>query len=153
MESTNLEAMLKQAALFRKVHGRVCFRELASYNFSPSEIDILIIMSNNPNINTAKEFVFYLNISKGLVCRSVDALLKRGLLEAHEDKYDKRIQRLILKDCDEIISKIKYAKQTFEKELLKGIHKEDLDRVSDTIGKLNENLQKIEKGENGNESI
>ena len=52
LDHTNLETLVKRCAAFRKVYARVCAPQLKQYQLSPSEVDILIFLSNNRTINT-----------------------------------------------------------------------------------------------------
>ena len=140
----NVETMLQQFAMIRKAYGKLCFSSLASYEFSPSEIDILIFLSNNKTINTAKELTFYLNISKALTARSVESLRKRELIEVVEDKEDKRVKHLYLKnDSKGIIQQIKEQKRELGTILLKDVTSEEMQTLVETIHKINKNIHEM----------
>lgn len=150
---TNIEMMLRQFAFFRKAYSKICIQSLIEYNFSPSEMEILIFLSNNPNINTAKEIALYLNILKSLVCRSVDSLNKRGLLHLVEDKNDHRIKHLYLKDDSQhIIHRIKENQKIFRGKMLEGIDPAIYDLMIDTMNTINVNIECILEGGIVNES-
>lgn len=138
----SVETMLQQFAMIRKVYGKLCFQSLSSYEFSPSEIDILIFLSNNQTINTAKELAFCLNISKGLIARSVESLMKRELIEVKEDRSDKRIKHVFLKDNSEgVVQQIKEQKNALAQILRKGVSDEELQVLLETMMKINKNMQ------------
>ena len=80
----------------REAYSRFCVHSIADEAFSPNEMNVLIFLSNNPSINTAKELTVTLGVSKGLVCRSVDTLMRRGYLTSEEDAKDHRILHLRL---------------------------------------------------------
>ena len=43
-------------------------------------MNLLIFLSNNPHMDTAKVLTVTLGVSKSLVCRSVDSLMQKGYL-------------------------------------------------------------------------
>ena len=113
---TNVESMLKQFASIRRAYGKYLYTSMNANNFSPSEIDILIFLSNNPSINTSKELVVCLAVSKSLIARSVDALIQKGMLKMEEDKNDHRLQHLkITKAAVPYINEIKKYRDSFTK--------------------------------------
>ena len=151
---TSMEGILKQFAMIRKAYGKCLCQIFQEENFSPSEIDALIFLSNNPSINTSKELCFYLGISKSLVCRSVEALLKRGLLEIMEDEKDRRIQRLHLTiSADRFVLKIKEQQTLFSKTILQDIDREKLETVYEVMQQINHNVAYVLKGEVKNENV
>lgn len=150
----NVEGMLKHYSLIRKAYAKHLCTSMKEENYAPSEIDILIFLSNNPSINTSKELGVCLGISKSLVCRSVDALMDRGLLEMNEDQRDKRIQRLtITQQAYPLITVIKDCKQEFAKKILTGISQKEMDMVEKTMEKINQNIQLLIGGESGHENV
>lgn len=64
---SNVEQMLKGYARLREAYSRFCAHSAAGEAFSPNEMNVLIFLSNNPSINTAKELTVTLGVSKGLV--------------------------------------------------------------------------------------
>ena len=69
---------------------------ISSYKLSPNEIDILVALHMG-KFNMAKDIAENFEISKSLVCRSVDSLIKKGYIDTKKDEKDKRITHLILK--------------------------------------------------------
>lgn len=145
---TNVENMLKQFASIRKAYGKYLYATMKNHNFSPSEIDVLIFLSNNPSINTSKELVVCLAVSKSLIARSVDALMQKGMIEMQGDEDDHRIQHLkITKTAIPYIEEIKKYRESFTKEALVGIDEQELQGIETTIRKIESNLQRIIRGE------
>ena len=144
----SVEEMLKQYAQIRKAYAKHLCNAMKHENFSPSEIDILIFLSNNPSIHTSKELTLYLGISKSLVCRSVESLLQRGLLTTKEDTKDRRIQRLNITDqAYPVIREIKQCQKIFTDYVMKDISEEEMERLEQTMKKINQNWERVMKGE------
>src|SRR5699024_10051134 len=80
----------------RRVYAQEIHLRFKDENFSPNEISILILLSNNTSINTSSQLTLILGVSKGLISRSIDSLLSRGLIVCLPDTKDKRIQRIQL---------------------------------------------------------
>lgn len=140
--------LLKNLSQMRKAYAKTCYPQLAQYALSPCEIDILIFLSNNPDINIAKELTVYLGVAKSLIARSVDNLVKRELLTICIDEKDRRVQHLLLaSDSNEIISLIKTKQDDFSKQAVQGIAYEDMLNLQNVLGKINKNITKLVKGE------
>ena len=94
---------------------------ISSYKLSPNEIDILVALHMG-KFNMAKDIAENFEISKSLVCRSVDSLIKKGYIDTKKDEKDKRITHLILKDeAKPIVEALKENREKNNKILLKDI--------------------------------
>lgn len=146
--TTNVENTLKEFTRVRRLYAKVCESALEKHNFAPSEIDIMIFLSSNPDINIGKDLVYYLGVSKSLIARSVDNLVKQGMLLTKEDPYDKRVQHLLLSDkSDEIIEVLKSKRKDLDSMLLADVSKEELELLEKIITKINKNVNRIIEGE------
>ncbi|MBO8462588.1 MAG: MarR family transcriptional regulator [Firmicutes bacterium] len=90
----NVETILSYFSQIRRVYAPEIHLRFKDENFSPNEISILILLSNNASINTSSQLTLILGVSKGLVSRSIDSLLSRGLIVCLPDMKDKRLQRI-----------------------------------------------------------
>ena len=70
-----VEEMLGYFNQIRRVYANELNLKFTNENFSPNEISILILLSNNPSINTSSQLCTILGVSKGLISRSIDALV------------------------------------------------------------------------------
>lgn len=144
LDHTNLETLVKRCAAFRKVYARVCAPQLKQYQLSPSEVDILIFLSNNRTINTAKELCAFLGISKGLVARGIESLLLKEYVYIETDNSDRRIQHLFLtEEVQEVIQVLSKQRSEVEAQILKGIPQEHLDILVQTFDRINANIESI----------
>ena len=89
-----VEAMLGYFNQIRQVYANELNRKFEEERFSPNEISILILLSNNRTIDTASQLRVILGVSKGLVSRSLESLAAKGLVECRQDERDRRIQRI-----------------------------------------------------------
>lgn len=133
----NLETVLKDLATVRKAYSKV-FTEMFNDNtYSPNEISILIFLYNNPLKNTNKDLYIYLDVSKSLICRSIDNLQKKELIDIKKDELDKRIQRISLtKKSDLIIEKISSVQKEITSSILTNISFEEIHQAQSTIRKI-----------------
>lgn len=153
LDNMNLETLIKRSAAFRKVYARISAPELKAYGLSPSEVDILIFLANNPNINTAKEMRPFLQVSKGLIARSLETLLTRGFLRTETDEKDHRRQHIYLETkAQALIAILAKRRQNVEALILEGVSKEQIQTVVQTFDVMNENIMKILEDE-ANENV
>lgn len=148
----NLETMLKNFAMIRKVYAKEFARMLGEENLSPNEINILMVLSNNPSINTSKGLVFCLDVSKGLVCRSIDTLVKRQLLVTRQDERDGRIQRLELSEtAAPVIAKIRQVRSEIDAMIFADISEEEILQMEHTLEKILSRFSERLRGEEEDE--
>lgn len=71
---------------------------MEKYGLRTIEIDILVMLYNGKNIDTATKITDKKHISKAHVSKSIDNLKKLGFIELNEDQGDKRISHIVLTD-------------------------------------------------------
>ena len=146
-----VEQMLKVYSAIRDAYGRFCAHSIIGESFSPNEMNVLIFLSNNPSINTAKELTVTLGVSKGLVCRSTDSLIRQGYLISEEDTKDHRILHLRLtKKADPVIAQLRSNLEEFSSGVIRGITKEELDIYNKVQTQMACNIEAMIKEKEGN---
>ena len=118
------------------------YREIiSSYKLSPNEIDILVFLDLQDKYDTASDIVEAFEISKSLVCRSVDSLIKRNYIDTIKDEKDKRITHLKLRDeAKPIVDTLKSNRQKIIKDLTKDISDDDIKIFNSVLDKMRFNL-------------
>ncbi len=145
----NVETMLSYFNQIRKFYANELNERLKGENFSPNEISILILLSNNKTINTSSALRLVLGVSKGLISRSVDNLLKKNMIICIQDQDDKRIQRIKLTEqARPILEKIKKEAQTINKEVLFDIDEKEILQMEETILKILKRINEKECNKN-----
>ena len=144
----SVEDMLKEFSVIRKVYAKIFTQLFNSEDLSPNEIDILLFLSNNPSIDTSKQLVYFLDVSKGLICRSIDSLVKKGFVTSSPDEKDRRIQRLKLtKNADSVIRQLSQVSEYIDSVILEGISKEEIEQTKNTLEKIIDRFNVILEGD------
>ena len=113
---------------------------ISSYKLSPNEIDLLVALDMGL-YDTAKEIADNFEISKSLVCRSVDSLTKKGYIDTQKDEKDKRVSHLILREeAKPIVEALKENRKKTAEDLLLGIDKEELKIFSKVLNQMKDNM-------------
>lgn len=113
---------------------------ISSYKLSPNEIDLLVALDMGV-YDTAKEIADNFEISKSLVCRSVDSLTKKGYIDTQKDEKDKRVSHLILREeAKPIVEALKENRKKTTEDLLLGIDKEELKIFSKVLNQMKNNM-------------
>ena len=113
---------------------------ISSYKLSPNEIDLLVALDMGL-YDTAKEIADNFEISKSLVCRSVDSLTKKGYIDTQKDEKDKRVTHLILREeAKPIVDALKENRKKTTEDLLLGIDKEELKIFSKVLNQMKDNM-------------
>ena len=143
-QSTTVEHVLKQFAMIRRVYAKAFVERFSEEKLSPNEINILIFLSRNPSINTSKELSIYMDVSKALICRSIDALVQKQLVVQKHDRKDRRMFRIELTDAAQpVIERLGIIREEIEAELLKDISREDVEQMQITLQKIIEKFKEI----------
>ncbi|MCD7929561.1 MAG: MarR family transcriptional regulator [Clostridiales bacterium] len=61
------------------------------YHLRPVELNILLLLHANPHIDTAKDIMNRLHVSKAHVSQSLDHLKSGGFISLLEDPQDRRV--------------------------------------------------------------
>ena len=113
---------------------------ISSYKLSPNEIDLLVALDMGV-YDTAKEIADNFEISKSLVCRSVDSLTKKGYIDTQKDEKDKRVSHLILREeAKPIVDTLKENRKKTTEDLLRGIDEEELKIFSKVLNQMKDNM-------------
>ena len=113
---------------------------ISSYKLSPNEIDLLVALDMGV-YDTAKEIADNFEISKSLVCRSVDSLTKKGYIDTQKDEKDKRVTQLILREeAKPIVDTLKENRKKTTEDLLRGIDEEELKIFSKVLNQMKNNM-------------
>lgn len=130
-------------ASFLKEYRNMSFKAVKEYNFTPAEIDVLMFLFNNAPLDTAKDITKYKGISKSLVCRSVDSLVKKEFISTVTDRNDRRIVHLIINEnASDVVKKLKESKEQFIEEITKGIEEKDIENFIKVLNSMMNNVEK-----------
>ena len=133
----NVENLLSSFAKIRRFYANELQNKLEKENLTPNEISILILLSNNPSVTTSSQLVYFLQVSKGLVSRSIDSLVKKGLIQCVQDDKDRRVQRIVLTPASKTITiKITNEVRKINDRILKDISEEEIIQMESTISKI-----------------
>lgn len=136
--------MLQWYARYREAYSKYCCRAIIKEPFSPNEMNLLIFLSNNPQMDTAKELTVTLGVSKGLICRSVGSLTQKGYLRGEVDKRDRRIVHLMLTDkAAPIIQLLQENRAKFSQWITQEISQSDLETYKRVNKQLIQNIQRL----------
>lgn len=132
-----VEAMLGYFNQIRQVYANELNKKVVQEKFSPNEMSVLILLSNNKTINTASQLKVILGVSKGLVSRSVEALAEKGLVDCRQDERDRRIQRIYLTErAQPLVVRMKSEIEKINEAFLDGISQEEIDQMEETMTKI-----------------
>ena len=107
-----------------------------------NEIDVLLFLANNPGDDTARDAVEMRGLSKSHVCKSVDALTKRGWLAGEQDKRDRRCVHLrLLPPAVQAVEECRLAQRAFLGTLYGGVTDDELETMERVLHKLEHNIK------------
>lgn len=143
-ETFNSERGTRYVVSFRKakkLYKKHIENDLKKYGLSTNELEIIMYLNREDNDNTARDIAIYLGLSKGMISRTIEQLIEKGILEIQKDKDDKRILRLYLSEASkELTQDLGRASDKFFSNLVSGINEENLDVFASVLEVMIKNL-------------
>ncbi|MGL5615759.1 MAG: MarR family winged helix-turn-helix transcriptional regulator [Sarcina sp.] len=128
----------------KKLYKKFLEENTKEYGLSQNEIEILMFLKRNSKQNTAKNIVEYSGISKGMISRTIDGLISKGIIKLEKDRKDKRIARLkIVENSKELIESLEKASTEFITIIFNGIPRENVKILEDSLKIMLDNLNAL----------
>lgn len=113
---------------------------MEEYGLRPVELDILEFITKE-NIDTAKEIIHRIRLSKSHISKSLEHLLEKGLINMKEDEDDRRVMRITLTEASyKVIDKVNVAYEQCRQILTEGVSEEELQVFRRVIRQMNDNV-------------
>ena len=135
--TNNVETALSYLSQIRKVYAERLNIKFQEENFSPNEISVLILLSNNKSINTSSQLTTILGVSKSLVSRSLAALERKGLIQTREASGDRRSREIYLTASASAVTKqLSEGIKEINEVVLADISEEEMRMMKETKEKI-----------------
>ncbi len=122
-----------------------CVVVFRGQRLSPNAFAILRFLCRHPRIDKAADIARYCGFSTSLASRSIDGMVRQGILDTVRDEQDRRINHVrIREECKEIEKLIADIDEKFYQDLTRGIPAEELAVFFDVFRRMMLNLK--EKG-------
>lgn len=110
---------------------------------TPNEIEVLMFLEHG-KYNTARDFSRLRGMPRSLVSKAVDQLVRRGFVEACQDKQDRRVIRLgLLPASREAVGRLSRAREGFLNRLCRGVTPQEFQAFASMVEKMVANLGDI----------
>ena len=124
-------------------YGALCRDVELAYGLTRNEIDVLLFLANNPGCDTARDIVELRGLSKSHVCKSVDALTRRGWLAGAQDARDRRCVRLrLLPPAAPAVEAARRAQRALVERLYAGVTQEERQVLARVLARMTENVRR-----------
>ena len=144
--------MLRDADFFvagqqiTRLRERVLGEVASGCGMTRTELEVLLCLAENPRLDTARELVEYLMLTKSCVSKAVDSLVRQGYLSTREDAADRRIIHLTAEEkAGEAIRLGRKAKQEMEDLIQRGVSDQEIQVFRSLYGKVLENTREALK--------
>jgi len=128
----------------KKTYDKMWTDVRKEYELTQNEIIVLLLLKNNPDLDTSADIAEYCSLSRSLVCKSVEELMKNGYLLVKTDRKDRRYQHLILtSNADKVLSKLQQMRERLWSIQKEGITEEEIDAFYLVLLKMRRNLEKV----------
>lgn len=140
----NGNAFLVSFTKAKKTYKKFISPTLNDLGLTHNEFEILVFLQENLEYNTAKDIVEFSGLSKGLISRSIESLLRKEMLTIKKDDKDKRLVRLYISNSAiETINFLNKISNDFCKLLLEGLKDEELISFDNILNKMIKNLNNL----------
>ena len=120
--------ILVTGARAKKFYAKLGETIMAEKGITLNEADMLMYFADHENSESgaAKQRA----ISKSLVSKAVDALVKKGLVSIEQDEADRRCKRIVIEEKGRaLIDEIKALRNRFASIVMKDISKEQIEVI------------------------
>ncbi|WP_300350892.1 MarR family winged helix-turn-helix transcriptional regulator [Clostridium sp.] len=140
----NGNAFLVSFTKAKKTYKKFISATLNDLGLTHNEFEILVFLQENLEYNTAKDIVEFSGLSKGLISRSIESLIKKDMLTISKDEKDKRVFRLyISSSAKETMNVLNSISNEFCKLLLEGLQDRELLAFDIILNKMIKNLNNL----------
>lgn len=130
-----------------KVHDKLSEKISSKYGINNFELNILFFLSANECVDTARDLVEKLNLSKSNVSAAIDNLTKKGYLKGFQDENDRRYIHLKIQEpAKNILEEGSKVHEEFMQTVTKNIPKEKLDMCQSVLEEIARNM--VEESKN-----
>lgn len=127
----------------RAVYDELLDGAAVACGLTRQEADILIFLSNNPNLNTAREISRYRGFSKAYVSKAVEPLVEKGYLAVRVDAQDRRRIRLLLGEtAEKPVLALHKAQREFAQIVSRDIPQAEIEALINLVERFGENAAK-----------
>lgn len=158
----NMKVEIKKDNIFmmfswklKKMYEKALYLSTKEFQLTQGEIDVLLFLFNNKPLDTAKDIVQYRYISKSMVSKSVDSLLKKSYLSCQTDSTDRRNIHLMIEPIAiPVVEKLLAVQKNFLNVLLNDITEDEYKVIKRVFSKINNNISNefednLEEDKNG----
>ena len=138
-----MESIL-QGGQFKKLLDVQSAELRQKYDMKKAELEILYLLSRCGGHNTSKDIHAQLMMNRGHISQAVDSLCRRRYIVAIPDQNDRRyIHYEILDSAKEIVAEMAKRREEMNRQILKGISKEELEIFREVSLKIKNNIEQI----------
>lgn len=138
-----MESIL-QGGQFKKLLDVQSAELRQKYDMKKAELEILYFLSRCGGHNTSKDIHAQLMMNRGHISQAVDSLCRRRYIVAIPDQNDRRyIHYEILDSAKEIVAEMAKRREEMNRQILKGISKEELEIFRKVSLKIKNNIEQI----------
>lgn len=141
IEINRNNTFLKFSWKSKKVYEKMFHPALDELKLTQNEVDVLLFLSNNKPLDTAKDIAKYRAISKSLISKSVDSLISKDYLCPEVDEIDRRVIHLKIKSVAiPIVEKLHEIQKNYFALLLHNIADEEYKVFEIVLNKIYKNI-------------
>lgn len=142
IEINRNNAFLKFSWKTKKMYEKMFYPALEELKLTQNEVDVLLFLSNNKPLDTAKDITKYRSISKSLISKSVDSLTKKDYLSHEVDEIDRRsIHLKITPTAIPIVERLHEIQKEYFDLLLHNVTDEEYEVFEMVLNKIYRNIR------------
>ena len=124
---------------------RVMQQNISDYNLTFGQLRLLLVINKYPDASQ-KELAEMMKFTQGAMSLAVKRLIELDMIKQVPLELDMRYNRLVVTDkCQSMIDNYEEEMEEIDREMLKGLLDEELEVLSLFLGRINSNLDGMNK--------
>lgn len=129
---------------FRRLYCRMLGELAQEWSLSRTEAEVMLLLSCDKTLDTARDICETQLLKKSAVSRAVEALARRGWLEALPDPRDRRVQHLrLLPPAQPFSEEVRRAGEAFFRLLLQDVTSEERLQLDQITRKMERSVRAV----------
>ncbi len=144
--NTKSQVLFEEMAANKRAMHSASAQLLSEYNLTRPQIEIIFVIVHQSR-QTIGGLAHAMGVTNGAATQMIEVMVKRGIVERHPDKTDRRVTHVVLTETGKQLSlELRKRHGAFMKELLAGLSSGELDQLVELMHKVRNQIEANQRG-------